>query len=443
MATVLDTARGGNVIPLVEAAPARLALGGGAWIRFRRISAEKVVVTGEGGRFVLLDAAEIDALSAGDPEGERRSKLAGMGFVLPDDGEGGGRLSISEDSALHVLRLRGRNEAGGEIAMDREVACAVVDRVLEGSSGFVRLELCDADPLDEGVVRALVTHARAWSAVEGRGLSIGLRTSLDGVTPELARTLAEGRVALKGLFAGPPGALETERIRVVHEAFSSIGVAPAAAFVVGEVPLTREAVLAGPEALVAACRASGLVFVELSLAASGLAEGAVSGVTEEEHRDFYGAVVRRILDVQSTGTLLVEMGLALHLETLVLRADPRRAKPPPEPVTTIWTPDGKGTTRGQPVTTSQAVPSANAGVGFGAGCGGCAYDPYCGTGILRDPAADLAERRWGTVQCRASMSMFDAVFELLASPDGPRVRRVLRVWMEAHDRVARRLGATG
>lgn len=426
-----------------------MPLDGGGFLRLRRVSAEKGVVTGEGGRFLLLGVAEIDALLASGPGGERQRKLAEMGFVLPDDGEGFRGLAISEDSALHVLRLRGRDEAGGEIAMDREAARAVVDRVFEGSSRFVRLELCDADPLDEGAVRALVTHARARSAALGKRLSIGLRSSLDGVTPELARALAEDRVAIKGLFSGPPTGIDTARIQIVHDAFSTIGVAPAPAFVVGAIPLTREAIAGGPEALVAACRESGLVFVELLPAASavperagsGVPERAGSGVTAEEHRDFYGAVVRRILDVQSTGTLLVEMGLALHLETLALRADPRRPKPPPEPVTTIWTPDGKATTSGETVTTSQAAPSV--GVGFGAGCGGCAYDPYCGTGLLRDPASDLAERRWGTAQCRASMSMFDAVFDLLASPDGPRVRRVLRVWMDAHDRVARRLGATG
>lgn len=92
-----------------------------------------------------------------------RGELAEMGFVLPDDGEGVRRLAISEDSALHVLRLRGRDEAGGALAMDREAALAVVE---SGSKGVLRLRATRA-------LRRRIRSTKAWFERSSRTLAPG------------------------------------------------------------------------------------------------------------------------------------------------------------------------------------------------------------------------------------------------------------------------------
>ena len=371
-------------------------MGDGAWIRFRRVSADRAVITGEDGRFMLLPMAEIDALVAGDPGGARRRKLGEMGFLLDSDGQAPSRLAVSDEAAIHVLPLRELGAAAGE----------VVTGVLDNPRGFVHLELCDADPLGETGVGDIVRAAR-------RGLSIRLRTRLSDMTPELAESLAKGRVAVRCLFEGPPDEDQISRIRMLRSAHSQVfgpGVEP---FVVGVIPLREAARRAGAAAIVEACRAAGLAFVEL---------------TDIEHNPgVHREIVLRILDVQMGGTLFLEMGLALHLEALVARGAASRGggAAGPEPRVVVWGKDGKGT--------------SESAVGFGAGCGGCPYDPCCGRGLLRDPMVTASERRAGTPFCDASTGIFDRSLGLLASDEGKPLSAVFRTWMAAHERVAKHL----
>lgn len=59
--------------------PARLALAGGASIRARRLpSVGKVVITSPDARFLLLGAADFEAVEAGAPEARRRLEQAGF-----------------------------------------------------------------------------------------------------------------------------------------------------------------------------------------------------------------------------------------------------------------------------------------------------------------------------------------------------------------------------
>lgn len=401
--------------------PRRTSLAGGRWIRFRRLpgGGGTAVLTGEDGRFLLLPGREIDALCASDPGDARRRQLAELGFLLPTDGEEPRGAAAPTEAERHVLVLGASPaEAGAAGPMSEETACAIVDRVVESGSGFRHVELTCKGPLDPALVRRIVDRVSHHRAA-GRRLSLGLRTGLVGMTPDLADALVEARAMITVALDGPPTAADVERVRALHARHSARGIAPSLAFVRGVVPVNRAALAEGAERLVAACVQAGLVFVELAPAGGD--------VTLEEHFALYREAVRRILDVNAKGTLLVEMPLALHLETLVAHADPSRARPAAGPIPVTWGPDGR------PSPGDTSFPAT--------GCAGCAYDPYCGAGLLREALDDAAARRWGTPFCRASTGMFDMVFELLASPDGQRLRRVFRSWMEAHERVARRLAA--
>lgn len=384
------------------------------------------MLTGAGGRFLLLPGSEIDALCTGDPDDERRRKLSDLGFLLPTDGEEPRSPVPPGEASRHVLLLRspakepGAPEANGAV-MELDTACGVFDRICESRSGFTHVELRGGDPLDPLLVRRLVDQMVSRRASGNGRLSLGLRTSLSGMTPELADALVDARAVVTVTLDGPPTGEAAERIRSLHARYSARGIAPSLAFVRVVLPLSRASIAAGAERLVAAAVQAGITFLELAPAGGD--------VTAEEHFELYRAAVRRILDVNARGTLLIEMPLALHVETLVAHADPAKARPAASPVTTIWGPDGRA------VAGETASPAA--------GCGGCAYDPYCGAGLLREALDDASERRWGTPFCRTSTGMFDTVFELLASPEGARLRRVFKTWMDAHERVARRLGAAG
>jgi hypothetical protein len=234
-------------------------------------------------------------------------------------------------------------------------------------------------------------------------------------------------VADRVLFGGPPAAHEAMRaitgtpshgetvraIRDAHARDAARGLDPVLAYVNAVVPVTRATLVAGASAVVGACMEAGLVYLELSPlredAAIGEAHRALA-CTADELLAFQRDAVRRILEVNLGGTLLVEKRLALHLEALVAGGRAAQALGP--------------------------IPGGGA-------CAACVYDPYCGSTLLR---RHLAEERhvakaWGTPHCDLSMGTFDGVFELLTGPDGPSLRRVHQRWMAARDRVARRLAA--
>jgi hypothetical protein len=406
--------------------PRRTPLAGGEWIRFRCLprGGGTSVLTGADGRFLLLPADEIDALRASEPGDVRRRKLSELGFLLPADGEGPRGPAVSSDSSRHVMMLRGTPaEAGASAtAMDQDTACAVIDHIAGsgptgGAAGFHHVEV-RGDPLDSALVRRIASRVETARAAGAR-LSLGLRTDLAGTTPDLADALIDARAVITVTLGGPPSADEIARLRGLHARYSARGIPPSLAFVRVVLPVGRAAIAAGIDRLLPLCIQSGIVFLELAPGGGD--------VTLAEHVDSYRAAIPRILEINARGTLLVEMPLALHLETLVAGADPSRTRPDASPTTVIWGPDGR------PLAGETTFPAI--------GCAGCAYDPHCGTGLLRDALEDVAARRWGTPFCHASTGMFDTLFELLASPEAPRLRRVFRAWMAVHERVARRLSA--
>lgn len=172
----------------------RIPAGDGAWVRLRRVTADKAVITGEDGRFMLLPMAEADALVAGDPGGARRRKLGEMGFLLDTDGEAPSRLAVSDEAAIHVLRLRELGE-GAESVVTGILGAARGRPPLGDAAptlrGFVHLEIVDADPLGDTGVREIVDMVAAHRTEKARGGDSRGGTE----SPSLARRTEKARGA--------------------------------------------------------------------------------------------------------------------------------------------------------------------------------------------------------------------------------------------------------
>ena len=246
----------------------------------------------------------------------------------------------------------------------------------------------------------------------------------------------------------------TRTIRDLHARFAARGVDAESAYLTAIVTLTREVVLAGADALVSACAELGLAYFQLRPLSSE-----VGGVSPEEQHHFEREVTRRVLRLSTEGTLLVERRLALHLEVLALAASRRPPRAAVEQL--VYGPDGRVYARavGPSLATEGDARLALGDVGSSrledlarranargasARCGSCVYDPHCGTSLLEGYLLDddPEGKAPGGAYCRASMAAFEAAFALLASPEGPTVRRVMARWMEARDRVSERIASS-
>jgi hypothetical protein len=427
--------------------PSRLPLAGDAWVRFRRVPGVggKVLLTGATGRFLLLPDQDFEALSrgAGDPASPQRRKLADLGFL-----HGPAPVGALEDATgvwRHVVFLNGAR------TMTEATARSVVDRILESPSGSLRIELRGAEPLaDPPLLRLVVGLARAGSRAAGKQLSLAILTSLGGATGEICDFLIDEGVAI-AVHHGEPSGAAARAIRELHERHAARGIGPADALVNGVVTVTRATLAAGPRALVSACVDAGLAFVQLRPEV---------GCATDAYLGFQREFMRRLLEVNLAGTFLVDMRLALHLEALVESA--RAPVPARAAVEALaYGPDGRVHARaagpllddrfaiGDAASDRYEDLVARAARALAPGraaadtCAACVYDPYCGGPLLGPYLMDdgLDEKAWGNGYCATSMGTFDAVFELLASAEGPALRRVFQRWMAAHERIAKRLGA--
>lgn len=377
--------------------PRRLQLAPGEWLRVRRLGGGQAVMTAPDGRFVLRPAPP-DGARLGDDE---RQRLAELGFLFASEAP---TAVPAPAGALHVVQLESMTGAEAS-ALSRELLARAAD--------FVRLDLVAARPLP--FLADLLRDAHAVFVGERARPSIALRAPLEALTPEVVDASIDARAELEATVHRLDDAAAAH-LRAVHARFAARGLPPELAFVRVVVPLTRAIAEVGPERLVEGFARAGVVYAELDLAGTDL--------DPEEAGALYGAILGRVVEVNARGTPLVEMRLALHLETLASRGDPRRS-PAPSATHHAWGAGGRET-----------VGDASLAR---AGCAGCAYDPYCGEGLLqRAVGADPASRRFGTPFCGASLASFDATFDLLASPASPRVRRVFAGWMAAHARVQRR-----
>ena len=377
--------------------------------------------------------------------------------------------------AHHILFVPGMTDATGR-------ACA--ERILESPSRYLDVDFRGGEPLSSvNVVRGIVQRLREGCLRTDRKLALSMVTNLSHMTSEACDWLLANQVLLTVSFDGPPEAHEANRaltgapaheetqrwVREIHARHAALGVPPSVAYVNGALTVTRATVAAGADAVVEACRSLGLVYVLLQpLRSPGRVQPAYLALAcaPDEYLAFYRDALRRIVDLNDAGTLLVEKRLALHLETLST-IDPR---PAPTAASTVellaYGHDGR-------VYSSESGPLLASGGEEGgalgrvetdhhqdlvrhalarvlamprsAGCTTCAYDRYCGTSLIRRYAMDddVVTKAFGTDWCKASMGTFDHVFDLLRSERGATLKRVYGTWMAAGDGVAARLRSQG
>jgi sulfatase maturation enzyme AslB (radical SAM superfamily) len=377
--------------------------------------------------------------------------------------------------AHHILFVPGMTDAIGR-------ACA--ERILESPSPYVDVDFRGGEPLSNvNVVRRIVEQLRKGCLRTDRKLALSMVTNLSHMTSEACDWLLANEVMLTVTFDGPPEAHEANRVltgapaheetqrwvREIHDRHEALGVPPSLAYVTGAVTVTRATVAAGADAVVEACRSLGLVYVLLQpLRSPGRIQQAYLALAcaPDEYLAFYREALRRIVDLNDAGTLLVEKRLALYLETLST-IDPRSAPTAPSTVELLaYGHDGRVYSRGSgPLLASGGDQRGAIGrvetdhhrdlarraldavltMPQSAGCATCHYDRYCGTSLIRRYTMDddVVTKDFGTDWCKTSMGTFDHVFELLRSERGATLRRVSGRWMAARDGVAARLRAQG
>lgn len=438
----------------------RLELADGGWLCFRPLpdADGRAVLTDERGRFLLLDTAEIDA-----------RKLTELGFARSSS-RGQVEPNGHDAGVAEHLVLAG--------AMSDAIARGTVERIFESPAKQLNVELRGGEP---SMVRRLVELARERNRAEARPLSFAWVTNLDGMTSEACDWLLDERIALSTFFDGPRAAHEANRaitgappydeavrwLRELHARGQARGIDPLAAYVNVLFTVTRATLAAGASAVVDACQELGLVYVQLQPLRSPEHEPErhrALACTPDEYLRFYAEALHRILALNAAGALLVEKRLALHLETLVSMADPRRAPPPASALEQLtYGSDGSVYSRavgprlaaggdrrfalGHVETdhyrelAERAIEQArreSAERAPASGCAACVYDRYCGASLIRRYTMDdhAVTKVWGSAWCRTSMGTFDRVFTLLGSPQSATLRQAFQRWMAARDRVA-------
>ncbi len=285
--------------------PPHLRIDDGAWVRYRLVEGEgrRAVVTGEDGRFLLLDGAEIDAARGGDEEGAAvLRRLAELGFVCTAEPS-----ARAEASAHHVV-LVSCGTGSARRVMDAPTARAAIDCAFAGAPSHVRLDLRGIEPpVEVEVLRALVDSAVDRSRERGSELSV-VASIGDQVDDATLRFLVGTNAALNADLE-TSGADRLRVVRRLHALYRERGIDPELAYVTAVATLTDDVLERGAKELVAACVSAGVVYLQVRLPA-----GAAAGL-----RAFHREVVAAVLETNLGGTLLVEKRLALHLEALTQR----------------------------------------------------------------------------------------------------------------------------
>jgi sulfatase maturation enzyme AslB (radical SAM superfamily) len=373
---------------------------------------------------------------------------------------------LSQSVAHHVVFTAGLTEA---------VATALSARILESPSRYLAVDLRDPDlAAAGGSARVLADLLRDGCRSSGRQLSLSVFTNLDSISPDACDWLASPDLVLTFPFGGTAELHEASRvvtgapshdetlrcIRELHARHAARGATPETAYLNALVPVTRATAEARPTDVIDACRAAGLLYIQLQplrpAAHPGPAAQALA-CTPDAYLAFYRDAVAEVLRVNESGALLVEKRLAMYLETLAT-IDPRR---PPEPRASadslVYGPDGRVYARPLgPVTGAGAIGHVDADSHESLarraldvlraeprpqGCVECRYDRYCGSSLIRQYTLDEDEvtKSFGSAWCHGSMGTFDLIFERLRSTDGPALRRVQKRWAAARDAVAARL----
>ena len=344
---------------VVVPSPSSIAFDRLGFFRWGRI-AEKVLVTTDGGDWVLLSDPEFAQLLAGEiTEGHPRfTQLRDGGFLR--DGLNLDALAsklarrvghVARGPELHVVTMtrRGNDGHGAPSAalgartdLDRETAERIVDVALQSTSPSVSFDLQGhaGEPLlnVEGV-RHLVEYARATNErAAGKTLRFTLVTNLSGMTDETAEWLIANDVAIRTWLDGPAELHDSNRSWTVAGAhadvvrwiewfdrrYRELGRDPDVWHVDARVTTTRRTLSAWRE-VVDEYVTRGLRSIHLlPLSPLGLDADAwqTIGYTAEEYIAFYQRAFDYIVELNRRGAHLAEATASMFLNKILPSGDP-------------------------------------------------------------------------------------------------------------------------
>lgn len=340
------------------------------------------------GRFVLVPR---DAWDDAD-ERELASRLDALGlFSSTPDG------APREQAVHHVFAVPRDPGAAAEAASSW---LASLPRA--GSRG-VTVALAFADEASADTVAAVLGLLAERSG--SRPLAPSVDVPAGAVDERVVGVLLQLGGTLRMHFSAPRVAGALDPLQVAHREHARRGVPPELAYVTAAFPLgptVREDVRALAEA--------GAVFVHAT------APRAVS----PDLPSWVDALLTEVLLHQTTDRLLVERGIALHVEAFAARAAERL------------------------VVVSPSEPRLEVPGSLPPGCGGCVYAAACGSALLRRGTFELAawERAPSSAPCASTMAVLDAVFSRVADGRGDALRRALARWADARRAVERRFAGS-
>jgi uncharacterized protein len=344
---------------LVAPSPSSIAADRLGFFRWGRI-AGNVLVTTDGGDWVLLSEPEFAQLLAGEiTEGHPRfAPLRAGGFLRDglDLDALATRLArrvghVARGPELHVVTMTGRGDhrhgapsagSGAHRDLDRQTAERIVDVALQSTSPSVSFDLqanAGEPLLNVDGVRHLVEFARATNErAAGKTLRFTLVSNLTGMTEETAEWLIANDVAVRTWLDGPAELHDSNRSWTVAGAhadvvrwiewfdrrYRELGRDPDVWHVDTSVTTTRRTLSAWRE-VVDEYVTRGLRSIRLRpLSPLGLDPGAwqTIGYTAEEYLEFYERAFGYIVELNRRGTHLAEATASTFLNSILPSGDP-------------------------------------------------------------------------------------------------------------------------
>ncbi len=331
-----------------------------AFLRFREV-ADRVVVTGAEGSWIVLSREELAQLSSGrlDPASELAARLREQNLLADgfDASRAAERLALRKrflrhGPNLHILVVTLRcNETcvychasraptdALHTDMTPETAERAVDLALATTSPAVTIELQGGEPLLAfPVLRHAVEYALERNRELGKTLDFTLVTNLAAMDEEKLAWLLEHRVQICTSIDGPPDLHDRQRklaggsafakaagwMRRINEAYVEMGLDPQVYRVEALITVTRDALDRADDIvdtyLELGCRAIFLRPVDPFGFAGKSASARRVGYSVDEYLTFYRRVVDRLIARAIGGEQMVERFAGIFL-TKILRAE--------------------------------------------------------------------------------------------------------------------------
>jgi His-Xaa-Ser system radical SAM maturase HxsB len=332
-----------------------------AFFRFRRIGADRTLITSLEGNWLVLDDADFRAFVTGAVEegSELHEKLSERNFLRATWDEAAAREAIAKRKRflgygpnLHIFVVTLRcnetcvychasraNMDAVDTDMSKETAEKAVDLVFESTSPGVTIEFQGGEPLvNFDVVKHVVEYAKHKNETAGKALEFTMVSNLSLMDAEKLDFLLENKVQLCTSIDGPKELHDKQRklptfssydaatdwIPKINQAYVDRGLDPSLYHVEALLTTTRAALPHYKEIVDTyaelGCRA---LFLR-PLDPFGFAGKTAKKVEypRREYLDFYAKATDYVLELNRQGTQMIERYAAIFLTKILQGEDP-------------------------------------------------------------------------------------------------------------------------